>query len=60
MLDDLQWADWDSKGRLLVATRDGNLQVRITMPKGFETEFEEDLAGLTPDPAPSPDWARSW
>lgn len=28
LLDDVQWADWDRKGQLLVATRAGKLQVR--------------------------------
>jgi len=27
-LEDVQWADWDADGRLLVATRAGRLEVR--------------------------------
>lgn len=60
ILDDLQWADWDRDGRLLVATRDGKLQVRL-FGSGIEhTVFEEDLARLDPNPIPAPDWAQHW
>ncbi|MDH4178325.1 MAG: hypothetical protein OEV72_12145 [Thermoleophilia bacterium] len=60
LLEDLQWADWDADGRLLVATRAGRLQVRD--PEGGRSSllFEEDLALLAPSPQPSPAWARRW
>lgn len=57
-LPDAQWADWDARGRLLVATRDGRLQVRE--PDGGAVLQEHDLAGLSPDPAPAPAWAGEW
>jgi hypothetical protein len=60
MLDDLQWADWDRDGRLLVATRSGRLQVRRVDAEGFGIEFEEDLSALEPDPAEAPEWAQHW
>ena len=60
VLDDLQWADWDSQGRLLAATRCGKLQIRNLNAEGFETVFEENLALLEPAPVPSPDWAQRW
>jgi hypothetical protein len=60
LLDDLQWADWDRDGRLLVATRTGRLQVR-DFGSGLErTMFEEDLALLDPKPVLAPDWAHHW
>jgi hypothetical protein len=59
-LDDLQWADWDREGQLLVATRCGKLQVRNLDRNGFKTVFEEDLSLLEPNPAPAPAWARRW
>lgn len=53
-LDDLQWADWDREGRLLVATRCGKLQVRNLEGDGFKTLFEVDLSRLEPNPTPAP------
>jgi len=55
-LDGLQWADWDARGRLLAATRDGRLQIRT--PGDGATVFDADLAALAPDPAPPPGAAR--
>jgi hypothetical protein len=68
LLDELQWADWHTDGRLLVATHDGRLQVRSVGPRGAKgggasggaIDFDEDLGGRAPDPAPAPDWATSW
>jgi hypothetical protein len=59
-LDELQWADWDEEGRLLVATRDGRLQIRDVANGRGEVLFEEDLSGLEPAPAPAPQWASEW
>ncbi|MEM1279636.1 MAG: hypothetical protein AAGG53_06315 [Cyanobacteria bacterium P01_H01_bin.152] len=59
-LTDVQWADWDSHGRLLVATRDGRLQVRELSPSTLVT-FEVDLSTLTPAQRQrSPAWAQRW
>ncbi|MFP5213930.1 MAG: hypothetical protein ACLGPL_11195 [Acidobacteriota bacterium] len=60
LLDDVQWADWDPKGRLLVATRSGKLQVRVLDGTRPKTVFDEDLSPLEPDPAPAPSWAQRW
>ena len=60
LLDDVQWADWDQHGRLLVATRSGNLQVRTVSSGKTQILFEEDLASLAPNPVPAPDWAQHW
>src|SRR5262245_42285468 len=59
-LDDLQWADWDRDGRLLVATRTGKLEVRNVGSGPEQTVFEENLALLHPGPVPAPDWAQHW
>jgi hypothetical protein len=59
-LDDLQWADWDRQGKLLVATRSGKLQVWNLEGHGSEILFEEDLSLLEPNPAPAPAWAQRW
>lgn len=58
-LEDVQWADWDAAGRLLVATRDGRLQVRDPAA-GTPVRWETDLSRLAPDPQPPPDEARTW
>jgi hypothetical protein len=60
VLDDLQWADWDRNGRLLVATRDGKLQIRDLTGEGQNILFAEDLSLLEPNPKPSPAWAQRW
>ena len=60
LLDDVQWADWDADGRLLVATRSGRLQIRRLRAGGHDLTFDVDLAGFAPDPTPAPDWAARW
>ena len=53
VLDEVQWADWDGRGRLLAATDDGRLQIRGS--DGATVGWEVDEAALTPDPPPPPD-----
>ncbi len=60
LLDDVQWADWDRKGQLLVATRSGKLQVRNPHWERTEILFEIDISPLEPTPAVAPAWARRW
>lgn len=60
VLDDVQWADWDRRGRLLVATRDGRIQMRSFRSEEPTIVFEADLSALVPDPRPAPDEARRW
>lgn len=59
-LADVQWADWDRHGRLLVATRSGGLQVRNVGSGKVQILFEADLASLAPTPTRAPDWAEHW
>jgi hypothetical protein len=59
-LPDLQWADWDAGGRLLAATRSGQLQLRVLDGNRGTVAFEADLSALAPSPAPAPEWARHW
>jgi hypothetical protein len=59
-LSDVQWADWDAEGRLLVATRAAKLQIWDIETQGQGPLFEEDLSLLQPDPRPAPVWAREW
>ena len=60
LLDQLQWADWDRDGNLLVATRSGKLEIWKLGGDRTEILFEEDLSPLEPNPVPAPDWARQW
>jgi hypothetical protein len=57
-LDGVQWADWARDGRLLVATTDGQLQIRDG--SSGAVHWEHDLAGLRPTPEPPPPEARHW
>ncbi len=59
-LAQLQWADWDRQGHLLVATRSGRLQIWDFRREGTEVLFEEDLSLAEPTPAPPPAWAQRW
>jgi len=60
LLNQLQWADWDRDGHLLVATRSGKLQIWNLDGDGSELRFEEDLSLAEPNPAPAPAWATRW
>src|SRR5262245_29687599 len=55
----VQWADWDTRGRLLVATEDGRLQIRRGTEEG-STVWETDEGSFEPDPAPPPADASNW
>lgn len=60
LLPDLQWADWDDRGRLLVATRSGSIQIRELSGAEATVVFDEDLARRVPDPVRAPSWATRW
>jgi hypothetical protein len=57
-LDDVQWADWDAEGRLLVATGDGRVQIRAA--DAASVVWEADEGAFEPDPAPPPEEAANW
>jgi hypothetical protein len=59
-LSDVQWADWDSLGRLIVATTGGILEARVIVDGSTRTVFSHDLSGIAPDPTPAPPWAAVW
>ena len=60
VLDDVQWADWDADGRLLVATIPGRIEIRVLEAPVLRTVFTEDLARLEPNPQPPPVEAGHW
>lgn len=57
-LVDVTWADWDHRGRLLVATTAGALQIRN--PANGHVLHDHDLAAHRPDPKAPPPEARDW
>jgi hypothetical protein len=50
------WADWDHRGRLIIA-QDGRL---IEYERDGALRQIADFNDQSPDPQPSPDWARDW
>jgi len=60
ILSQLQWADWDREGQLLVATRGGKLQVWDLDGDDPKVLFEEDLSRYEPNPTAAPAWAQRW
>ena len=59
-LSDAAWADWDARGRLLVASAGGELRVVEVTPAGLEAVWRHDLSSLEPAPVRAPEWARRW
>jgi hypothetical protein len=59
-LSEAAWADWDHQGRLLMATRDGELAVCECRGARLKRTWSEDLRNRTPDPQPAPAWAGRW
>jgi hypothetical protein len=55
LLDRVTWADWDHRGRLIVA-RDG----RIEHWQDGEFHLLADFNLQKPDPQPAPTWATEW
>jgi len=59
-LADVQWADWDRRGRLLVATVNGDLQVREDATDARSVVWRQDLAEMRPSPVEPPAEAGRW
>jgi hypothetical protein len=57
-LANVTWADWDARGRLLVATREARLEIRsaTNKVKGSRSLVDD----FEPDPRPPPKSARHW
>lgn len=56
-LEGVTWADWDRRGRLLIATREGSLEIRDH--RGHLREACS-LVGIAPDPRVAPSTATRW
>ena len=59
-LEDAVWADWDARGRLLVATLSGRLQVRDVDSKELAVVWEHDLSAYRVSPRAAPAEAQRW
>lgn len=59
-LREAAWADWDHQGRLLMATRDGELTVCECQGTRLNRVWSEDLRDRSPNPQPAPAWAGRW
>ncbi len=59
-LPEAVWADWDHQGRLLMATREGALEVCECHGARLDRVWAEDLRDRAPDPQPAPEWAGRW
>jgi hypothetical protein len=59
-LGEAAWADWDHQGRLLMATRDGQLAVCKCQGTRLSRVWSEELRDRTPNPEPAPVWASCW
>jgi hypothetical protein len=59
-LPEAAWADWDRKGRMLMATHDGELAVYECKGTQLNRVWSEDFRNLNPDPQPAPGWAGRW
>ena len=57
-LEYVQWAEWDVRGRLLVATDEGRMQIRDGTDGSVR--WEADVGTLQPDPTPPPAEASTW
>lgn len=56
-LAEVSWADWDRRGRLLVATRHGTLEIRNA---NNNVQHSHSFVEFVPDPRPSPAHAHRW
>jgi hypothetical protein len=57
-LPEAQWADWSSNGQLLLATRDGRVQILDGVTRAVR--WEVDVARFTPEPTAPPAEASRW
>jgi hypothetical protein len=60
LLADAVWADFDRKGRLVIASATGELKICEIIDLNFTTVFSVNLNSLEPTPAQAPEWAKKW
>jgi hypothetical protein len=60
LLPDAVWADFDRRGRLAVASANGELKLYEIDGSSMTTVFSSNLNSLKPDPIQAPAWAKKW
>ena len=59
-LSDAFWADFDRKGRLVIASAAGELRIYEVNGSNLTTLFSSNLNSLKPTPVQAPEWAKKW
>jgi len=60
LLSDAVWADFDRKGRLVIASDTGELRIYEIIDSNLKTVFSVSLNSLNPNPVKAPAWASRW
>ncbi len=60
LLSDAVWADFDRKGRLVIASAAGELIIYEMNGLNLATVFSINLNSLKPNPFKAPQWAKRW
>jgi hypothetical protein len=60
LLPDAVWVDFDRRGRLAVASANGELKLYKIDSSNMTTVFSSNLNSLKPNPVQAPAWARKW
>jgi hypothetical protein len=60
LLSDAVWADFDRKGRLVIASAAGELKICEIIDLNLTTLFSIKLNSLKPTPVQAPEWAKKW
>ena len=58
LLPDAVWADFDRKGRLVIASAAGELRICEIHDSNLTTVFSSNLNSLKPTPVQAPEWAK--
>jgi hypothetical protein len=60
LISDAVWADFDRKGRLVIASATGELRIYEINDSNMTTVFSVNLNSLKPNPVKAPLWASRW
>ena len=60
LLSDAVWADFDRKGRLVIASATGELRISEIHDLNLTTVFSRNLNSLKQTPVRAPEWAKKW